>query len=153
MDFKLNILDSRVVCDKSYVEDFPDVLFGETKTKNVLFDSTHYLMQKNMDNVDWRVFSRTLKPYIEQIAKTFELNRNLLFFLNKDGHILMQKELLWLFLAFADSNIFVYFYQLIGSAIEDGIAFSDGFAVRLASSRIPAEILRQMSESNEQGVS
>lgn len=146
MDFTLNNLKDKVVCDKPYIEDFPDVLFGELPSKDIVFDSTHYLIQRKMENVDWRIFTRTLKPYIEQIINSFELNRNVMFFLNKDAHILMQKELIWLFLSFVDKEIFFYFYQLVGSAVEDGIAFSDGFAVRLASVRIPGDVLRQIAE-------
>ena len=144
MDYKLNNLPKEVLCNHSDLNDFPELMFGETRSGQVVFDATAYCQAVNIEELGYQTFSRVNKRYIEALLKNSQLAPNQLFYLNTNGHELMDISLMYLFLAFVNPDIFVYFNTIIGDAIERGIAFSDGFAVSLAMERLSAELLKEV---------
>ncbi len=144
MDYKLNKLSNEVVCDTILYNDFPQLMFGKLKNDRMVFDATAYAAATQMEDVSYQVFSRINKRYIEAILKMEQAERGLLFFENTDGHILMDISLSYLYLGFINPDIYIYFNVIIGDAIENGMAFSDGFAVTLAMERLPINILNEI---------
>lgn len=150
MDYKLNQLGKGVKCENNLLQDIPALGFTEVN-ETLLFDATDYCSMAGIDGFDWRVFSRTNKIYIEGLAKIIGLDTHKLFYQEKGGHILIIQDLVFLFLAYVEPSLSVYFNNLIADALTNGVAFSDSFAVQLASNRIPTDVMRQIINDRANG--
>ena len=143
MDYRINNIDKSVICDEQIIQDIPSLLFTEIEGA-VVFDATGFCLTNNLDEFDYRIFSRINKVYIEALIKETGLDKTKLFFAEKGKHTLVVQDLVFMFLAFVDSGICSYFNNILADAITNGVAFSDGFAVQLASQRIPTDILKEI---------
>lgn len=144
MDYKTTTLDAQLECKEQLISAFPELQYGDISESLTVFDSTAFYTERNIEEVDYRTFQRINKRYIEGFIKYGGVKQSELFFLNKDGHILMNKELTFLFLAFAEPMIATYFNGLLGDIMVNGMAYSDGYIMALASQRIPTDILQQI---------
>lgn len=144
MDYKTTTLDSQLECREQLISAFPELQYGDISDGLTVFDSTAFYAERNIEEIDYRTFQRVNKRYIESFVKYGDVKQSELFFLNKDGHILMNKELTFLFLAFAEPMIATYFNGLLGDIMVNGMAFSDGYIMALATQRIPTDILQQI---------
>lgn len=144
MDFKLTVLAKPVECDKTEITDIPTLKFGNLSNGQSVFDSTRYYEDNELEPIDYKVFCRICKCFINALVTRLDLNIGGLFFQNTDGHILMSKDLAILFLQFSNPDICTYFNQLVWDALETGIAFSDGMAATLAATRVPNDILQEI---------
>lgn len=144
MDYKTTTLDTQLECKEQLISAFPELQYGDISESLTVFDSTSFYTERNIEEVDYRTFQRINKRYIESFIKYGGIKQSELFFLNKDGHILMNKELTFLFLAFAEPMIATYFNGLLGDIMINGMAYSDGYIMALASQRIPTDILQQI---------
>lgn len=144
MDYKTTTLDSQLECREQLISAFPELRYGDISDGLTVFDSTAFYTERNIEEIDYRTFQRVNKRYIESFVKYGDVKQSELFFLNKDGHILMNKELTFLFLAFAEPMIATYFNGLLGDIMVNGMAFSDGYIMALATQRIPTDILQQI---------
>ena len=147
MDYKINHI-ADVVCDAEFLPDIPDLKFHDFGSDTVVFNATQYCKAIEAE-FDWRTFSRINKRYIDSLAEMTDLNPSLLFYQCNNGDILISQGLTFIFLAFVNPDMTVYFNSLIADVMSVGIAFSDGFVYRLASSRLPADSLRQIINSME----
>lgn len=143
MDYRINNIDKSVICEEQIIQDIPSLLFTEIEGV-VVFDATGFCLTNNLDEFDFRTFSRINKVYIEALVKETGLDKTKLFFTEKGKHTLVVQDLVFMFLAFVDSGICSYFNNILADAITNGVAFSDGFAVQLASQRIPTDILKEI---------
>lgn len=149
MDFKTTTLNAQLECKEMLLPAFPQLHFGDINEDLTVFDSTAYYKEQELEEIDYRTFQRINKRYIESFIQYGAIERSELFFLNQDGHILMNKELAFLFLAFATPMIVTYFNGLLGDLMANGVAYSDGYIMSLASQRIPTNILKQIIEDRE----
>lgn len=140
MDYKKNQLTKELTCDKILLEDFDTLRFG-ILGEQAVFDATAYCIASNIPPVSSVVFSRANKRFIEAMIDAQILERGKMFYTNTDGHDLIDAGLVFLYMAFATPQIFVYFDSIVREAISTGIAFSDGLVASLASSRIPSSVL------------
>lgn len=147
MDYKTTTLNEQLECKEQLLAAFPDLKFGDISEDLTVFDSTAYYIERGLEQIDYRTFQRINKRYIDSLTKYGDANKSELFFLNKDGHILMNKELTFIFLAFAEPILATYFNGLIGDIISNGVAYSDGYVVSLASERIPSDVLQQIIDN------
>ena len=146
MDYKRNLLTKEVVCDKKLLEDFEGLMFG-SHDNQALFDATEFCLASKVDEVDYLTFSRQNKRYIEALITSGSVERGKMFYLNTNGHELIDVNLVFLYISFAVPTIFTYFNSIVGDAIAKGVAFSDGFVATLAAARIPSEILSEIINS------
>lgn len=144
MDYKLNTLQDQLECSEQALPDFPTLLFGTIPNGPLVFDSTAFYEANNIEEIDHKVFQRINKRYIESFINNAELKPSDLFFINHDQHILMHHELTFLFLAFAEPSLAAYFNGLIGEIMANGVAYSDGFVLSMATQRIPTDMLHQI---------
>ena len=144
MDYKANILNDQLECSEQALPDFPTLLFGQIPNGPLVFDSTAFYTASGIEEIDYKVFQRLNKRYIEGFIKNTELKSTSMFFINHDQHVLMHHKLTFLFLAFADPDLAAYFNGLIGEIMANGVAYSDGFALAMTSQRVPTEILQQI---------
>lgn len=149
MDYKANILDAQLECSEQALSDFPTLQFGTVPNGPLVFDSTAFYMANGTDEIDYRVFQRINKRYIDGFVNNTEMKGTELFFINKDGHVLMNHELTFLFLAFAEPALAAYFNGLIGEIMANGVAYSDSFVLSMTSQRIPTNILQQIITNRE----
>jgi hypothetical protein len=151
MDYKTTTLNSQLECKETLLPVFPELHFGEIAEDLVVFDSTAFYKERNLDEIDYKSFQRINKRYIESFIQYGDAKTSELFFLNQDGHILMNKELTFVFLAFAVPMLATYFNGLLGDLMANGVAYSDGYIMSLAAQRIPTDILQQIIEEREHG--
>lgn len=144
MDYKVTTLKDQLECSEQALPDFPTLLFGTVPNGPLVFDSTAFYEANNIAEIDYKTFQRINKRYIEGFINNTELKVSDLFFINHDQHILMNHELTFLFLAFAEPSLAAYFNGLIGELMANGVAYSDGFMLSLASQRIPTDMLQQI---------
>ncbi len=149
MDYKTTTLGHQVECEEAIIPGFPELHFGDITENLTVFDSTAYYQEREIDEIDYHTFQRINKRYIESLIQYGDAKTNDLFFLNKDGHILMNKELAFMFLAFATPMLAVYFNGLLGDIMTNGVAYSDGYIMALASNRIPTPYLKEIIEERE----
>lgn len=153
MDFKINVLVQEVDCSEPNFADIPSLKFGSLPNGQAVFDSTQYYIENDLEQIDYKVFSRMCKPFINTLVTRIEVPAGELFYQNTDGHILMHEILSIIFMQFANPDTFIYFMQMMLNILENGIAFSDGFIASLASMRVPSEILQDIIDqrNGEQG--
>lgn len=144
MDYKANILNDQLKCSEQVLPDFPTLLFGTTPNGTLVFDSTTFYEANDLEEIDYKIFQRLNKRYIESFIKNAKLKPTELFYINHDQHVLMHHELTFLFLAFAEPALAAYFNGLIGEVMSNGVAYSDGLILHLASNRIPTDVLQQI---------
>lgn len=144
MDYKITKLNDQLECKEQLLADFPTLLFGSISNDVVVFDSTAFCYENNIEEVDYHIFQRVNRKYIDAFVKYAEISQSQLFYINKNGHTLMNKELAFLFMSFAMPELSVYFNGLLGDLIANGVAYSDGFVMAMCVNRIPIDILKQV---------
>lgn len=150
MNFKTTTLDKLLECKEQALPEFPKLMFGTIPNNGPLvFDSTFYYAANNIDEIDYKTFQNINKRYIQALIDNTSTKVGELFYLNKDGHILMNHQLVFLFLSFAQPVLMAYFNGILGELMANGIAFSDSFVLSLASTRVPTDLLQQIINERE----
>lgn len=149
MDYKTTSLDKFLECKEQIYPEFPNLFFGKINDKQLVFDATAYCAQGDLKEIENHTFQTLNKRYIQSLVTTGMAQGDKLFYLNRDGHILMDRSLAFLFMAFVDENMFSYFNSLLQELIVNGIALSDSFVFTMASEKIPSEILLQIIKERE----
>lgn len=144
MDYKITTLNAQLECKEQLISAFPELQFGDITEELMVFDSSAYYEERGIEEIDYRTFQRVNKRYIEGLIKYSEIDRSELFYQNKDGHILINKELTFLFLSFAEPALATYFNGLLGEIMLNGFACSDSYIMSLVSQRIPSNILQRI---------
>ncbi len=147
MNYKTTTLDEQLDCKEQLLPTIPELHFGSISEELIVFDSTAFYQARGIEEIDYRTFQQNNMRYIKSFIQYGEAKSSELFFINKDGHILMNKELTFLFLSFAEPIIATYFNGLLGDIMANGVAYSDGYVIALASQRLPTDTLKQIIES------
>ncbi len=151
MDYKTTILKKQLATDETLLPEIADLHFGFLGEDKAVFDYTAYIESNNLPAIDHRVFMRANKQYIETLVKAGKKKTSELFYQNTDGHILVEAELAFVFLAYVNPEMFLYFNGLLANVITDGVAYSHGLIYSLAASRLPSEILTDIIKERENG--
>ena len=149
MDYRTSILAQGVLIEDQLLEDIYGLYFGFISESRALFDYTRYIEENQLDPIDYKVFMRANKRYIELIAADHGLFPSQLFYLNTDGHILVASELVFICLMYIDPDMLRYFNTLLTDLTADGFALSKATALRLAEERIPSDILHNIIKERE----
>lgn len=154
MDYKTNLLKKEAIVSEEILPEVAGLLFGEVN-EQVVFDYTAYFENNELEQIDYKVFMRTNKRYIDWLAKVKNKGTSDLFYQNTNGHILVAAELVFVFLAFSNIEMFIYFNGLISDVMTSGVAYSDGFVYAAAAERLPTEVLadiiKQRMKEDEEG--
>ena len=151
MDYKINTLKTEVPCNEMMLQDIPLLKFGIVDNR-LVFDATAYCESQKIDfNV--KTFSRGYRMLINILAQDNNISIGELFYQNKNGHILIDRELVFIFLACTEPNMLIYFNQLINDALTEGIALSDGYIASVINAKVPSNVLENIiqSRNNEKG--
>lgn len=144
MDYKTNALAEQLECKNILFPDFPTLLFGQIPNGPLVFDSNSFCLTNKIEDFDYKIFQRTNKRYIEGIIDNVNMDRSQLFYINKDNHVLINQELVLLFMSFVMPDLCGYFNGLLGEALTNGVAYSDGFILNMAAERIPTDVLQEI---------
>nr|DAE12681.1 MAG TPA: hypothetical protein [Siphoviridae sp. ctOCb13] len=143
MDYKVTILKKEIPTEETLLPEISDLHFGILAENKAVFDYTAYI-EANKLQIDYKVFMRMNKHFIEILAKASGKKTFELFFQNTNGHILVEAELAFIFLAFVNPDMFLYFNGLLTDAISDGVAYSHSYIYSLAAQRLPSEVLNDI---------
>lgn len=149
MDYKTNILTEELKTDVDLLPELAGLHFGIVGEKKALFDYTAYVAENELPSIDYKVFMRTCKCFIEVLAKNAGKQTSELFYQNTNGHILIAAELAFLCIAFINPEMCVYFNSLLTDAISEGVAYSNGFMFSMAAERLPSDVLSDIIKERE----
>lgn len=149
MDYKTTILNNGVEVKDAWLADIPGLYFGALSEDKAVFDYTTYIEENKLPESDYKVFMRLNRHFIEPLAKLSGRKTSELFYQNTDGHILIASELVFLCLAFVNSELLGYFNALVSDAITDGVAYSSGFVYSMAAHRLPSDILNEIIKERQ----
>lgn len=144
MDYKTTYLQKDIEDAEELFPELSNLRFGLVSRDQLAFDSTFYLSENKLQAIDYRVFSRCCKVMVEALAKEHDRRTSELFYVTPNKHVWIASELVFLYIMFVNPEMLVYFNSIIGDAISDGVAYSDGFAYNLAARRLPADVLQTM---------
>ena len=154
MDYSINRLTTEIVCDQTPFSDFESLKLGYIENDGdpiTIFDSTEYCIASNIKYEGYRFFSRANRHYIELMAHNDIIDRKNLFYLNTNGHELINITLLPLFMMYIDVAIMLYFFSLISDLLNNGVAYSDNYIARLTMERIPNDVLQSIISIRNNG--
>ncbi len=149
MDYKTNILKEKITTDETLLPEVADLHFGFLSDNKAVFDYTAYLEANELPALDYRVFMRANKHFIETLAKSSNKKTSELFYQNTDGHILVDADLAFVFMAYVNPDMFLYFNGLLADVITDGVAYSHGFIFSMAANRLPSDVLSDIIKERE----
>lgn len=149
MDYKTTILKEKVTTDETLLPEIADLHFGFLGEKKAVFDYTAYLEASKLPAIDHRVFMRANKHFIETLTKNANKKTSELFYQNTDGHILVDAELAFIFIAYVNPEMFLYFNSILVDAITDGVAYSHDFIFSMAAERLPSDVLSDIIKDRE----
>lgn len=149
MDYKTNVLTNELEVKDELLIEIEGLKFGVLGENKVVFDYTAYFLENNLNPIDYKTFLRYNKHYIETLIRPNGLKTSEIAYQNTDGHILIASELVFLFLAFADPNLLIYFNALLSDVIQNGIAHSNGFLFTMANQRLSTNILQDIIKERE----
>lgn len=144
MDYKTTTLIKELETTENLLPEIQGLYFGSIGEDKVVFDYTTYFEENKLQYIDYKVFMRANKHFIESLIKASQKKTSELFYQNANGHILVAAELVFVFLAFANPEMCVYFNSLIADAISYGVAYSNGFLYSMAAQRLPSEALNEI---------
>ena len=149
MNYKLNRLNTSIVCDEILIQDFPSLKFGATPDKVVVFDATEYCNAEELNQTNHAAFGASCKIFIDRMLRNKNLTPSNLFFMTTDNHLLMNKGLTYIFLMFINSDVNDYFFGLIDEILSHGIAISDSYLASMVDERIPSEFLQAIIDTRK----
>lgn len=153
MDYKTNILSKELETKENLLPEIQGLHFGIMQEDKAVFDYTAYFEENQLQYIDHKVFMRINKHFIEALIKASSKKTSELFYQNSNGHILVDTGLTFVFLAFANPEMLLYFNGIIMDAISSGVAYSDGFLYSMAAQRLPSEALNEIIKERENDTS
>lgn len=149
MDYKTTVLQKEIKTEEILLPEVADLKFGFLGQNRIVFDYTAYIEANEIAPIDYKVFMRANKHFIETLAKSNNKKTSEIFYQNGNGHILVAAELAFVFLAFVNPEMFLYFNSLLTDVITDGVAYSHGFIYSMATERLPSDILSGIIKERE----
>lgn len=149
MDYKTTILREEIKTDENLLPEIAGLHFGILGEGKAVFDYSAYIEENQLTPIDYKLFMRANKHFIETLAKSNDKKTSELFFQNTNGHILVSAELAFIFLMYVNPEMFLYFNSLLTDVITDGVAYSNGFVFSMAANRIPSDILSDIIKERE----
>lgn len=144
MDYKTNILTKQVTADTDLLPEINGLHFAIMGEGRAVFDYTAYFTENEAEFIDHKVFMRMNRRYIEAVAESRGRKTTELFYQDAAGHILADASLVFIFLAFAQKDLCVYFNDILADALSEGVAYSTGFVYSMAAKRLPDDVLRDI---------
>lgn len=146
LDFSGEPID--IQCNEQALPEFPDLLFGTSTENSTFFNATLYILKKQ-PSLKICDFFKKFEFQIESLCKIYQIEDSNVCKLNKEGHILIDGSLIYLFISFVEPDFLAYMCERINELFVTGICVSDTQIRNMAQRRLSKEILEKMIE-NEQ---
>ena len=144
MDYKTNNLLQGVDIEDAIFPEIEGLLFGTFGQDKIVFDYTAYIEFNKLSAVDYKAFMRNAKRSIETLVKHYRLSTSELFYQNTNGHILIEAKLVFVFLAYINPDMLIYFNEIVADTISEGVACSHSYLYSLASEKLPTQELQRI---------
>lgn len=147
MNYKINRLNEPIECKQVK---FPDIealkynkITGSDGSSTDIFNATAFCDSTGAE-VDINAFMRTQKGYIDKLIQEEIVKADKMFFMDNENNVYIASGLEILFLMFASKEYLIYFQELMEDVLTTGMAFSDGFVLKMAMERIPNDTLQEV---------
>lgn len=136
----------RLKCTEQAIPEFPNLLFGtQIDTGITYFDATSYL-QKQAPDKSVNIFFVEYRRQIQDLCNSYDIQQKDVCKINEQGHYLIDGNFTYLFISFVEPNFTAYIFDRIHELFANGIVVSDTYIVQTAKSRLPKEVLTQLTE-------
>lgn len=147
---KLNQLTKIVECQENIFPDIPDIFVGNINPEKIVFDATAYCEAVDAELPPYSAFYTQCYRYIDAICKNTEKKSSELFYVNTDKHLLIDVSLALIFIQYVNPETCFYFNNMVITCLTNGIAFSEGFVMQMASLQLPDEALQEIIKSRHE---
>lgn len=135
-------------CSEIIFPEFADLLFCTALDKICVFDATHYIeSSKSKKTVE--EFFDTYSSQIKSLLLSYADNSNFFYYINKDGHVLIDNKLCFLFLMYCDETFLRWCIEKIHDLFGSGIALSDNMLISHLVGRFSLETINQIYNNDE----
>lgn len=143
---KLSGKPIRLNCTEQVFSEFPDLLFGKANDNGMFFDATSYLKDKpfTVDN-----FFCKCEWMLKSLIKSYKLEEDKCFQINHDGHILIDGNLVYLFLSFVEQDFLAYMCDRCHDLFTEGVAISDSYILHHAYERLDRESIDKIRNNGK----
>jgi hypothetical protein len=136
-----------LVCETSALPEFPKLLFSNLNADSVYFDATAYLQTKTpspsaMDFLVQRA------AQIQTLQQAYTIEPADVCRLNKDGHILIDVNFVYLFIAFVEPEFLAYVNDRIHELFTNSFCVSDTYLLEMSKKRLPVSVLENAMEEH-----
>lgn len=141
-----------LTCTEPAFPEFPDLLFGnETDGGISFFDATDYIQKKQLPVTELDFFKKYEEP-IKNIMSSYGIEETQVCQLNREGHHLIDGNLVYLFISFVEPDFLAYMCDRIHELFNNGFCISDTYLAQTAKNRLTKDVLGMIMEngSNQQ---
>lgn len=124
--------------------EFPDLLFGTTTEGISVFDATDYL-QKHKPSATVMDFFQQYEAPIDALINAYDIKEENICMLSKEGGILIDGSLVYLFIAFVNPDFLAYICDRMHELFNNGFCVSDSYLYEISPKRLGKEIIEAMS--------
>ena len=132
-------------CTEPSIAEFPDLLFGTTSERRIYFDADAYL-QTHSPVKSVQDFFKDYAAPIQQLQILWNMKDTDVYKLNTQGHILIDSNLVYLFISFVEPEFLAYMLECMDTLLADGVVITDANIVKAARRRLDAESIKAMIE-------
>lgn len=134
-----------VKCSEMILPEFPNILFGNTNDGGKVFDATFYISSKNQQQKKNFVdFQKQLDYLIKVTLEQYDIKVENAFYLNNEGHILIDSSLCYIFISYVEPDFWVWANERLNELMHFGIATSDSYIVRAMVDRFSPEVIKEI---------
>lgn len=142
MSYSSSAKQTNLTCTEQSFPEFPDALFGKSTEGIAFFDATHYLQkQGRRSTLSVEQFFQQYEPIISSLIVAYKINEEDLHLVNKEGHHLIDGNLLYLFIAYVEPDFWAYIFDRIQDMFSIGFCLSDSLILQSARERLSSEVL------------
>lgn len=136
-------------CKEQSFPEFPNLLFGQTKTGHSYFDATHYL-SKTTENIPVQSFFSQYRYQIKALCDTYEIKNEYVCLINEEGHYLIDGTFVFQFIAFVKPDFLAYVNDRMFELFAHGVTISDTYLLSAAHSRLSREVLLTLNDYEQE---
>lgn len=132
-------------CKEQSFSEFPNMLFGQSKSGRSYFDATYYL-SKMTEPTPIQPFFNQYRYQIQALCDTYEIQSDNVCLINEEGHYLIDGTFVFLFISFVEPNFLAYMCDRTFELFAHGVAVSDTYLLSAARSRLSKEVLTAIND-------
>lgn len=130
-----------IICTEQAFPEFPNLLFGTSIDKRTqYFDATDYLNKQGLTLYSADDFLSAYFHPISALVTAYELEKDKVCIYNVDGHLLMDSNLVYLFISYTNPDFLAHINDRVHDLFTNGFCVSDTYLYRTVKVRLSPEI-------------